>query len=593
MRKFTGITVATIIVILLTGSWLFFFITKPAPRSVVTDLSIVAVSSNDKFLVTETWIIDSPNSGARIIRSFPQDTPIADISLKAVSGSPQMVPFQEQPWSPGSWTYRDRDNPATVSWWAPVEGSYTVEISYTTGPRPDGTFAFALAQDSTYFRVDFLQASFETLNPTTQQHGSIFDDGSLPLLFDLNSTFSIAKTAPSNLVVASTFVLVPETADATILHSTQVAASDSVNKYTWKTTTISLWWGFWLASFVVLFAILLVTYFSKGLDKIGKMPFDVTSPPTQDPPARISVLISQWRHMEWKDAFLSTLFDLVERGALIETVSQIKGVDPSIDVKFELPEYTPQYLLPFEKNVYDIASIALEEGPATTLELSSRLRARWAEVEVQLGRFSANLAADVQMQDIFRVDTNWAPRVFYTEILMFFSLLIALTGFLFIGIPMITVYRLFLIAGLVPLVSLWAVFGFWLARGLWGKYTPKGSYMARQWRSYKIFIEGSKQLPEATAPASKLWGEVFVYATALGVTDRYLSQLSDIDKTAASQLGMVTDALGSLLSAVGSTLDMGPTVTDQLFSATSETLAIAPSNKYSMTAKDNTSYLDK
>lgn len=582
MRKTSGVGSALVLLTILTALWAAALYYMSSHGTHVQTLEITATydshtadspsNVDPEGIVTEVWTVPAAAAGARVTRSFLPGTKVRDFAV-TFDDSPDW----DQPAEPGSWIARETDPTPTVSWWAPDDNGYIATVTYTVmGGRPfTDTLTLPLAETTSELQIgtlSFRLASFDTLDPALLT--PVGDHAFTETQVDSHNVTLGGSVTPTSSRSDVQYLFGGSSFDAVTY------AADQNRDASWRGAAV---WALVMTAIVTLLLvalILLQTYLKHGADPIDlRRNRQLAVPPTDDPPGRVAVLVSQWSRVDWKNAFLATVLDLMRRGVIGFEIKQTGVAGESLDIVFmptPLDERSDEYLLPFEQSVYEIVQIGLEDGPASTSELSIRLKREWAVVEVLLSRMMAQLAADVRSADIFEVNTDWVPQVFRVLGWMVLPALTSLAALAFFGSPVITIATYAVRSVIVPLISLWALFAFWMLRGLWGKYTPKGSFLHRQWQAYRRFLQKSRGLPAAVSVQVLLLDDVFIYATALGVTDKYLDRIQDLDRSMVARLDIATTMMTDLTSAVFSTMTEGPNLYDFIS---------APSEHYSMTAR--------
>jgi hypothetical protein len=233
----------------------------------------------------------------------------------------------------------------------------------------------------------------------------------------------------------------------------------------------------------------------------------LTTPPGEEPPAVVSLMINRWRSDE--DAIDSTLLDLAARGFL---ELRQPGDDPE-ETTVRLRKGDGRSLTPYEQQVLDRVNHLSANGEASLTSLAFR---SWTEARRWRGTFYRATIEEARTRGLSQRRLSRPTRR------MLLGAAIVPSGLMFATWMWASAK---LHANLADQVtgSLIAASAVFLALYLivelrWSdQSTPEGTQIAAGWLSYRahlVAVEGVKDLAPADVAS---WGREMAFASALGV----------------------------------------------------------------------------
>jgi hypothetical protein len=233
----------------------------------------------------------------------------------------------------------------------------------------------------------------------------------------------------------------------------------------------------------------------------------LTTPPGEEPPAVVSLMINRWRSDE--DAIDSTLLDLAARGFL---ELRQPGDDPA-ETTVRLRKGDGRSLTPYEQQVLDRVNHLSVNGEASLTSLAFR---SWTEARRWRGTFYRATIEEARTRGLSQRRLSRPTRR------MLLGAAIVPSGLMFATWTWASAK---LHANLADQVtgSLIAASAVFLALYLivelrWSdQSTPEGTQIAAGWLSYRahlVAVEGVKDLAPADVAS---WGREMAFASALGV----------------------------------------------------------------------------
>src|SRR5215210_7262819 len=273
----------------------------------------------------------------------------------------------------------------------------------------------------------------------------------------------------------------------------------------------------WLQRLQPLFALLLVplaagsmmlVYLRYGREpKVGYGERYEREPPTDDPPAVISAIISQKPSVGTRE-FTATLFDLIRRGFLTaQPVSVKRGgllgektiTDLRVDVGYGNPDSSENYersvrtLVLFERRVLNLAVRVLHRGPVNLTDFEERIKEDREANRSSYKSFTEDLKRDVEGRDLVERSAGsfLGPAAFLLGLFGVAWFVLSLFG-LNLGAVISLAFSnfIFLIFGVV---IFWVIYrrlsrsGSILNR-LWVRRTPKGALLHARWQAFRRYL---------------------------------------------------------------------------------------------------------
>jgi uncharacterized membrane protein YgcG len=243
-------------------------------------------------------------------------------------------------------------------------------------------------------------------------------------------------------------------------------------------------------------------------------------PAEEIPPAVVPYVMSQASPglSAAGQAIGATLLDWARQGNL-ELVPHenagFLGIGRSTETRFQ-PVRRPDNMTPFEADLWGVLQASGgRDGIVSPEELKRYFRAHqnWGKNWVQEPR------AWYESTRGFLLDQGASNATRPVTVLAFLAALGAIGGGFMIAQTTLDLGLSLIVAGFVALIV--AI----VAAVVMPRWTPRALLNARKWKAYKNFLADFSQMEQAPAEHYKMWDYHFIYATALGVSERYLANL--------------------------------------------------------------------
>jgi uncharacterized membrane protein len=255
-------------------------------------------------------------------------------------------------------------------------------------------------------------------------------------------------------------------------------------------------------------------------------------PPTDDPPAVISAIISQRPSVGTRE-FTATLFDLIRRGVLKAQPVSVKkggllGEKTVTDLRVELGSYETGALEVFERRVLNLAARVLSRGPVNLTDFEERIKDDREANRSSYESFTDDLKRDVEGRDLVEKSPGrWlGPAAVLVGLVGAAWFVLSLLGVNVVSLFCLIFSSFFsiIVAGFIVWVTYRVVsrFAGSALHRMWVRRTPKGALLHARWRAFRRYLTDFSRMEESPPASLALWEQFLVYGIALGVAEQVL-----------------------------------------------------------------------
>jgi uncharacterized membrane protein len=258
----------------------------------------------------------------------------------------------------------------------------------------------------------------------------------------------------------------------------------------------------------------------------------VREPPTDDPPAVISAIISQKPSVGTRE-FTATLFDLIRRGVLKGQPVSVKqgnflGEKTITDLRVELGPGDSGPLKAFERSVFEVAKRVLSRGPVNLTDFEERIKDDREANRLSYNSFTDELKRDVEGRDLVEHSAGrlLGPAALLLGLAGVTWFVLSLFG-LNIGALISLAFSNFIILA-IGIFLVWAIFRRVFGKTgsalnqFWVRRTPKGALLHVRWQAFRRYLTDFSRMEESPPASLALWEQFLVYGIALGVAEQVL-----------------------------------------------------------------------
>ncbi|HEX5914113.1 MAG TPA: LemA family protein, partial [Rubrobacter sp.] len=221
-------------------------------------------------------------------------------------------------------------------------------------------------------------------------------------------------------------------------------------------------------------------------------------PPTDDPPAVISAIISQKPSVGTRE-FTATLFDLIRRGVLKAQPVSVKkggllGEKTVTDLRVELGSYETGTLEVFERRVLNLAARVLSRGPVNLTDFEERIKDDREANRSSYESFTDDLKRDVEGRDLVEKSPGrWlGPAAVLVGLVGAVWFVLSLLGVNVVSLVSLIFSSFFsiIVAGFIVWVTYRVVsrFAGSALHRMWVRRTPKGALLHARWRAFRRYL---------------------------------------------------------------------------------------------------------
>lgn len=313
------------------------------------------------------------------------------------------------------------------------------------------------------------------------------------------------------------------------------------NEYEMKSSILRIIYRLTILFAFLVLAFPVLIYFRYGREpKIDYEAIYEREPPTDSRPAVVNAIMQGKIGTPTMDGFTATVMNLVNLGYIsLRTVKSeesralglLKSRSEVILIEFaspdsykgaggELPE-----LADFEKDVFNLLKKHASENKVSWDKLKKDLGSGTAFYQFVLA-WNKKVKRHIEVEKLFRATGNTYMSIFGALVLV-----VAIVYFIAIfeyfpsdAFPMASNLNILVIfIGVFGLVMV--IFSGMFEKVL-GRWTPEGRLYYKRWANFKKYLTDFSALKEHPPESIQLWDSYLVYATALGVAEEVLKNMS-------------------------------------------------------------------
>jgi len=523
------------------------------PFSIDSYESDATVLANGDLLVNEKIVFtleQQYNEGYRSIRPADYGT-LSNIIVHSVTVNGQPVSYHTQ----------EYDGKGEIVWTKTFPGKNTVELSYTLKDRVELWDDFAKVCFEHYganwavpaitfeSRMSLPEAARDKdmhFEVYSSKKGEAYIDD-LTIVIEMNNVpsgnyiggcylFDKSAVTTDNVVSGSAFEVLQDEREA--------YGSDSVmgpeDAFPCAPCCLPV--------FLILLAI--AGYLVHKRPKFEKLPESIL-PPSKDSPIVVSILM-RGTYKE-KEILASTILELINKGVIDIMELEKKGYSGQ-EIKRERTilflKTSSKKLAPHEKTVIDLIfdggktkEVDLDALAEKFKHIQNKSEAKKTKIPERIEKFTEQIKEILKKEKLYKRSKDRKKRI---QLISTVAMFLFLFG-VFMGVPLLFgaleflpylfaigdyLYAMYIIIGGVgAILALGAIYYLYKMPQIPAGWEKKYS----KWNAFSNAVKASS-LKEEPPTAALIWGEILVYATALGLADKVEQHLSELDTLLASRI---------------------------------------------------------
>ena len=263
---------------------------------------------------------------------------------------------------------------------------------------------------------------------------------------------------------------------------------------------------------------------------------DNLMPPDKEEPAVVAALIRN--EFPEKDLFASTLVDLINRN-IIDIMELEKKPGETMELKRERTilflKNRPEGLKPYENAVLDLIfsekkEVDLDQMAEDYKKIRTKDDAKKLSVEKNMDIYHSEMKKIIKDKGLSSVSNSREARVNQLGSITFFLVVFSLCMFpyMFSNVPTMGIDLLVALLISAPGVIILAPLLAYYYSAMKSEYPKMYADEFEKWDAFRRAVRASR-LKEYPPGSAVIWGEILVYATALGLADKVRKHLSELN----------------------------------------------------------------